>query len=305
LEAVLAEFRRASDGSVHVRIDGLEFAPANAEEILIIREIFVDGVYNCLPIRPTVVWDIGGNVGMASLFFSRLPCVEHVHAFEPLTNNRRQAEHHYTLNPGSAARITQHPHAVGREAGSMEATYAPTQRGSFSISRHPAAIERIQGGRLEKLLHDTITLVHAVQVLDQLAAAHPQKELLVKMDCEGAENDILPALLDTSRRRSAGRIQILLIETHHGYGTGLAKLPHDSGFGVLLRQPRSHDLGYLFAFNRTRSEPTLARSRSSSVSASAANLNIHLHCLVLDGVYLNRDGVPVFRPGAACQCARF
>ena len=28
---------------------------------------------------------------------------------------------------------------------------------------------------------------------------------------------------------------------------------------------------------------------------SAANLNIHLHCLVLDGVYLLTDGVPVFQ----------
>jgi hypothetical protein len=32
---------------------------------------------------------------------------------------------------------------------------------------------------------------------------------------------------------------------------------------------------------------------------SAANLNIHLHCLVLDGVYLDRDGVPVFHEAAA------
>jgi hypothetical protein len=32
---------------------------------------------------------------------------------------------------------------------------------------------------------------------------------------------------------------------------------------------------------------------------SAANLNIHLHCLVLDGVYLNRDGVAVFHEAAA------
>ena len=30
-----------------------------------------------------------------------------------------------------------------------------------------------------------------------------------------------------------------------------------------------------------------------------ANLNIHLHCLVLDGVYLNRDGVAVFHEAAA------
>ena len=32
---------------------------------------------------------------------------------------------------------------------------------------------------------------------------------------------------------------------------------------------------------------------------SAANLNIHLHCLVLDGVYLNRDGVLLFHEAAA------
>ena len=32
---------------------------------------------------------------------------------------------------------------------------------------------------------------------------------------------------------------------------------------------------------------------------SAANLNIHLHCLVLDGVYLNRDGAVVFHEAVA------
>ena len=32
---------------------------------------------------------------------------------------------------------------------------------------------------------------------------------------------------------------------------------------------------------------------------SAANLNIHLHCLVLDGIYLNRDGAAVFNEVAA------
>ena len=32
---------------------------------------------------------------------------------------------------------------------------------------------------------------------------------------------------------------------------------------------------------------------------SAANLNIHLHCLVLDGVYRNSEGVPVFHEVAA------
>jgi hypothetical protein len=32
---------------------------------------------------------------------------------------------------------------------------------------------------------------------------------------------------------------------------------------------------------------------------SAANLNIHLHCLVLDGVYLKRDGAAVFHEAAA------
>lgn len=31
---------------------------------------------------------------------------------------------------------------------------------------------------------------------------------------------------------------------------------------------------------------------------SAANLNIHLHCLVLDSVYLNRYGAPVFHEAA-------
>src|SRR5262245_57356532 len=44
---------------------------------------------------------------------------------------------------------------------------------------------------------------------------------------------------------------------------------------------------------------TLSRADTGVVTliqrfGSAANLNIHLHCLVLDGVCLNRDGVPLF-----------
>jgi hypothetical protein len=32
---------------------------------------------------------------------------------------------------------------------------------------------------------------------------------------------------------------------------------------------------------------------------SAANLNIHLHCLLLDGVYRNTEGEPVFQEARA------
>src|SRR5262249_12627797 len=34
-------------------------------------------------------------------------------------------------------------------------------------------------------------------------------------------------------------------------------------------------------------------------SAANLNMNIHLHCLVLDGVYLKRDGAAVFHEAAA------
>ncbi|MBM4264242.1 MAG: hypothetical protein FJ145_22815 [Deltaproteobacteria bacterium] len=48
----------------------------------------------------------------------------------------------------------------------------------------------------------------------------------------------------------------------------------------------------------------LSRANTGAVTliqrfGSAANLNVHLHCLVLDGVYLNRDGVPVLHEAAA------
>lgn len=240
-------FLRATGGELRVRIDGIELEPTNAEELLILREIFADGVYNCLPSRPTVVWDIGGNVGVASLFFSRLPQVLQVHAFEPLAENRRRAEHHYALNPALASRITQHPHAVGRAASSLQADYAPNQRGSFSITHAPEAITRLAGARLQETRHETISLVPAVETLGELRRSHPQADVLVKMDCEGAENEILPALADGGVLTS---IRTLLIETHHGYGPGLARLLHEAGFEVLLHAPHSRDLGYLFAFNR-------------------------------------------------------
>ena len=52
-----------------------------------------------------------------------------------------------------------------------------------------------------------------------------------------------------------------------------------------------------------RAGSKLSRANAGAVTliqrfGSAANLNIHLHCLVLDGVYLNRDGAAVFYEAA-------
>jgi len=246
LVAAGARFERAGE-ALRVRIDDREFEPITAEEILILREVFVDGAYHWNPTHPTVVWDIGANVGTASLFFAGRPEIRHVHAFEPLSANRARFERHLALNPGRAAAVTLHPFAVGAVAETLRAAYAPRHRGSFSLREAPSAIGRLAGADLGNTHQETIRVIAARDAFAQVAATHPDAEIVAKVDCEGAEREILPALAETGL---LARIRTVLAETHQGAGPSLAALLGGAGFDVLLHEPRSRDLGFLVAVNR-------------------------------------------------------
>ena len=78
-------FKDANQG-ICVSIDGLEIIVESFEEFFIIAEIFIDYDYNFLLNEEVVVLDIGMNIGIASLFFSKMNAVTKVYGFEPVAD---------------------------------------------------------------------------------------------------------------------------------------------------------------------------------------------------------------------------
>jgi FkbM family methyltransferase len=167
------------------------------------KEIFMDecylvGLERSIPSGATVV-DIGANAGYFTLFAASCFADARVFSFEPVPVNYTQLERHRNLN--SSRRIKCFPKAVSGQAGEVSLSFDSSD--SFTTS---ATILKQADQQTESINVPCLTLG---QVMDENGIS---KCDLLKMDCEGAEYDILyncpPDYLQ--------RIDQIAMEVHNG-----------------------------------------------------------------------------------------
>jgi len=128
--------------------------------------------------NPSCVWDIGANIGAASLYFSdRFPHAE-IHCFEPIPENYAMI----VRNVEGLGRIRPHRFALGAKEGTFEIrpSDSPLNLGGFSF--HDAGTGKAQGQKVN---------VRTPRAIIEDGTAPPPE--LIKIDVEGAEYDILAA----------------------------------------------------------------------------------------------------------------
>lgn len=171
------------------------------------KEIFMDECYMRgmdFPFRDKpVVIDVGANAGFFTLFIlSRLQGAK-VASYEPVPVNFRQLERNLSLN--RALSVAGFQKAVAGQAG--EVTLYFDSRDEFTTA---ATIYERQG-------ENTIAVkVAGVSLPDIFRENNMDKCDLLKMDCEGAEYDILYNCPSDTLER----IQSMAMEVHGGTGPG-------------------------------------------------------------------------------------
>ena len=146
-------------------------------------------------------YDIGANVGFCSMIAARMVAPGgHVISFEPLPENVAALSHNAAIN--HFGHVTVFETALSDTDGEM----------TFAISERPTW-GKLHSSNLPPDRHvDDIRV--SVRRLDSVVdESHLPLPQIIKMDVEGAENDVLKGARETLRR---GR-PILLIELH---GTG-------------------------------------------------------------------------------------
>lgn len=146
------------------------------------KEIFMDecylaGLERDISPRATVV-DIGANAGYFSLFAAAKFPHSRIFSYEPVPVNYAQLQRHSDLN--SSAHIKCFPQAVAGKNGEISLSFDMSD--SFTTS---ATVFRLANGG-EKSLR--VPCVSLQTVMDENGIT---KCDLLKMDCEGAEYDIL------------------------------------------------------------------------------------------------------------------
>ncbi len=171
------------------------------------KEIFLDNAYftglkSTLPAEPTVL-DVGANAGFFSLCAaSRFPGAR-IFSFEPVPVNFKQLQRNKNLN--SAISVTCIPEAVSGQTGEIflhfdtEDSFT-TSATIFSDKEQGENGLSVNCTTLEKVFNE-----HGITSCD-----------LLKLDCEGAEFEILyncpQAIID--------RIQHIVMEVHEGAEKG-------------------------------------------------------------------------------------
>lgn len=220
-------------------IDGLSLMVQTAEELYIVSEVFVNRCYDISLGRPFVLIDVGMNVGFASLWFANRPDVEAVYGYEPFDPTYRQALNNLAANPTPGAKIRPHKFGLGADAKELEPLYDPTLKGKSSIcGANDRCYDSASAARVR------VTINEAGGVISDVISRHPGTAVVAKIDCEGAEYEILPAL---ERTGVLGRLDGLMIEWHVEGPARLTEVLHRSGFKVVSVEGESSGIGLIYA----------------------------------------------------------
>lgn len=193
-EGVLASF---NDLKVYVE---------SPEEFFIVKEVFVEKDYNILCNESCVVFDIGMNIGISSLFFGLKKNVAKIYSFEPVTTTYNQALYNLSLNKPYSSKIETFNFGLGGFTRTEKVLYNSEAKGNCGIRLDSSlVINRDNAKEIEIIIEDVGGKVGG------LIANHAAQKIVFKIDCEGAEYEIMQKLSDSNLLVN---IDIFLIEWH-------------------------------------------------------------------------------------------
>lgn len=231
------------DGSLEVGIRGLRLRVRTGEEVYILGELHLAGVYSVRLPPGSVAIDIGCNAGFAALGFAAQPEVDRVVGFEPSPSTFQAALANALLNPRLARklRLVNAALAAGDDR-TLEVEVSRSYRGKNSLNGPPEFVRRLPDADLGRERFRVLNAAAALR--GPLEDARARGAFVVaKIDCEGAEAEILEEL------RAAGLatlVDLYLIEWHAGGAARIADPMAALGYVALAPGSPTADRGMLY-----------------------------------------------------------
>jgi FkbM family methyltransferase len=239
-----AKFQVTPSHEIIAEIHGMKFYVETWEEIFILSEIFVNGLYNIKPVQTSILIDIGMNTGFASLMFANQENIQSVISFEPFKQTRSQAMRNLEMNQNLASKIQVNSFGLSLKSQDLTLDYCYEWKGCAGLSGLPT--DHLQEN--EVVSQEVIQVVESSTVIQKIADENPGVPLIAKIDCEGSEYDILQSLYE------AGKLDLLdsvMMEWHNPLKLELLhKWFNESGFSIMSMNHTSDTTGMMYAFRR-------------------------------------------------------
>lgn len=230
----------AKDKGFIVQFLDLKVYVETIEEFYILDEVFIAKDYNFHTLRNCTVIDIGANIGISSLFFSTFKNVKNVYSFEPVLDTYKQAILNFEMNP-SEKLVSFKNIGLGKSTREESFIYNKNHKGNTGVRGLLSdTLFGLDNNELRK-----VQIENTSKQLQPIIELHSSDCIVVKIDCEGAEYEILE---DLNRTALLGEIDIVMLEWHDKGSRFIESLLTESNFQVFSRNlgPKS---GIIYAVN--------------------------------------------------------
>jgi FkbM family methyltransferase len=229
------------ENGVFVEFDDLRFYVESPEEFYILKEVFVEKDYNLLSNENYVVFDIGMNIGISSLFFALKDNITKIYSFEPVLETYSQALYNFDLNKKYSNKIEPFNLGLGGYTRTEKVLYDPQMKGNCGIR-----LESSPNISIEKAEEIEISIVSIEEVIKDIFDRHINQKIVLKIDCEGAEYEIVRKLKDENLLK---QIDILMIEWHDKGSKIIEEILVEHNFNIISRV-LSPITGMIYAFKK-------------------------------------------------------
>lgn len=229
------------DQENHLRlsIDGINFFIHFADELYVINEVFVSREYNFRTMDEIVVIDIGLNIGATSLFFASQKNVKHVYSYELFGPTYEVAQRNLSIN--DASKIASYNVGLGKNTREMTLSYSPANKARMGLFGLPVS-EQFPDAR-----EVTVSVKDVAEEVIKIGQLQPGVKKVCKMDCEGAEFEILERLFQS---KAADLIDVFIIEWHTTDELNIEVQFLQNGFDVIMPTSDNPHTGLLYAFKK-------------------------------------------------------
>ncbi|MBX6361733.1 MAG: FkbM family methyltransferase [Acidobacterium ailaaui] len=204
IQSMLKANFKIVDNQFYVEWDDLILNVKCKQELFTMKEVFVFQEYNYIIEKPSVLIDIGFNVGYTSLFFAKNEMVKKVYAFEPFDETLEQGKLNLSLNPMLKEKVILYNYGLSGKDEERCIWYNFNVKGGIGKLGNDVS-------KISDSIKKRIILKRFDEVYSEIAKKEIGNEIILKIDCEGDEYEIVKSFHNIQQELLPG---VLLIEWH-------------------------------------------------------------------------------------------